>query len=200
MMHRMLILTACVAVALTSAARADEKAAKETGEKATVETVEVKLKDLTLNLPKSWSQSDVVNSMRLATYDIPAVEGDEGKGELAVSTFGGDGGGVGPNIERWVGQFEADGREVTIKQGKVGETVYHVADISGTYLKPVGPPILRKSEPTKGQRMLGVIVQLKGKGVYFLKLTGPDKTVKAQAEALRASFGAKSEGEEDYEL
>lgn len=200
MLHRMLILTACVAVSLTSAARADEKAAKETGEKAAAETVEVKLKDLTLKLPKSWAQSDVVNSMRLATYDIPAVEGDEGKGELAVSTFGGDGGGVGPNIERWVGQFEADGREVAIKQGKVGETVYHVADISGTYLKPVGPPVLRKSEPTKGQRMLGVIVQLKGKGVYFLKLTGPDKTVKAQAEALRASFGAKSEGEEDYEL
>ena len=200
MLHRMLILSACVTVALTSTARADEKAAKETGEKAAAETVEVKLKDLTLKLPKSWAQSDVVNSMRLATYDIPAVEGDEGKGELAVSTFGGDGGGVGPNIERWVGQFEADGREVTVKQGKVGETVYHVADISGTYLKPVGPPILRKSEPTKGQRMLGVIVQLKGKGVYFLKLTGPDKTVKAQAEALRASFGAKSEGEEDYEL
>jgi hypothetical protein len=200
MLHRMLILAACVAVSLTSTARADEKAAKDEGEKSKVETVEVKLKDLTLKLPKSWSQSDVVNSMRLATYDTPAVEGDEGKGELAVSTFGGDGGGVGPNIERWVGQFEADDREVTIKQGKVGETVYHVADISGTYLKPVGPPVLRKSEPTKGQRMLGVIVQLKGKGVYFLKLTGPDKTVKAQAEALRASFGAKSEGEEDYEL
>ena len=197
MLHRMLILTACVAVALTSAARADEKVAKDEGEKSKVETVEVKLKDLTLKLPKGWAQSDVVNQMRLATFNIPAVDGDEGKGELTVSIAGGS---VGQNIERWVGQFEADGREVAIKQGKVGETVYHVADISGTYLKPVGPPVLRKSEPTKDQRMLGVIVQLKGKGVYFLKLTGPDKTVKAQAEALRASFGAKSEGEEDYEL
>jgi hypothetical protein len=200
MLRRTLLLSACIAVSSNLMARADEKPAKADGEKAKVETVEVKLKDLTLNLPKNWAQSDVVSSMRLATYDIPAVEGDEGKGELAISTFGGDGGGVGPNIERWVGQFEADGREVTVKQGKVGENVYHVADISGTYLKPVGPPVLRKSEPTKGQRMLGVIVQLKGKGVYFLKLTGPDKTVKAQAEALRASFGAKFEGEEDYEL
>lgn len=196
MLRCFFVLSSCLAVALSAVSRADEK----TTEKAATETVEVKLKDLTLKLPKAWSQSDVVNNMRLATYDIPAVEGDMGKGELAISTFGGDGGGVGPNIERWVGQFEADGREVTVKKGTVGDTVYHVADISGTYLKPVGPPILRKSEPTKGQRMLGVIVQLKGKGVYFLKLTGPDKTVKAQADALRASFGAKSEGEEDYEL
>ena len=45
-----------------------------------------------------------------------------------------------------------------------------------------------------------MIVQIKDKGVYFLKLTGPDATVKAQAEALRAAIGAKSEGEEDYEL
>lgn len=196
MLRRVFVLSSCLTIALSAISLADEK----TKEKGSAETVEVKLKDLTLNLPKSWSQSDVVNQMRLATYDIPNVEGDMGKGELAISTFGGDGGGVGPNIDRWVGQFEADGREVTVKQGKVGETVYHVADISGTYLKPVGPPVLRKSEPTKGQRMLGVIIQLKGKGVYFLKLTGPDKTVKAQAEALRASFGGKSEGEEDYEL
>ncbi|MFN9718512.1 MAG: hypothetical protein ACK58L_07455 [Planctomycetota bacterium] len=196
MLCRAFILSCCLTMTLSAISQADEK----TPAKGSAQTVEVKLKDLTLNLPKSWSQSDVVNQMRLATYDIPAVEGDMGKGELAVSTFGGDGGGVGPNIDRWVGQFEADGRDVTVKQGKVGETVYHVADISGTYLKPVGPPVLRKSEPTKGQRMLGVIIQLKGKGVYFLKLTGPDKTVKAQADALRASFGATSEGEEVYEL
>ena len=48
--------------------------------------------------------------------------------------------------------------------------------------------------------MLGVIYQVKGKDVYFLKLTGPDATIKAQADALRATFGAKVEGEEDYEI
>ena len=175
-----------------------ERPADEAAKKA--ETVEVKLKDLILNLPKDWAASDTVSSMRLATYDIPNVEGDKEKGELAISTFGGDGGGVSANLERWVGQFDAEGREVAIKKGMVGENAYHVADISGTYQKSVGPPILRKTTAAKGYRMLGMIVQVKGKGVYFLKLTGPDATVKAQADALRTAIGAKSEGEEDYEL
>jgi gluconolactonase len=164
------------------------------------ETVEVKLKDLVLNIPKDWAASDTVSSMRLATYEIPTAKGDKEKGELAISTFGGDGGGVAANLERWVGQFDAEGRDVVIKKGTAGEHVYHVADISGTYQKSIGPPILRKTQAAKGYRMLGVIVQVKGKGVYFLKLTGPDATVKAQADALRASFGGKTEGEEDYEI
>ncbi len=168
--------------------------------KKTSETVEVKLKDLVLNLPNDWAASDTVNNMRLATYDIPAAKGDKDKGELAISTFGGDGGGVAANLQRWIGQFEEDGRDAVIKKGTVGENAYHISDISGTYKKSVGPPILGKTTAVKGYRMLGVIVQVKGKGVYFLKLTGPDATVKAQADALRAAFGAKSEGEEDYKL
>ncbi len=168
--------------------------------KKPAETVEVKLRDLVLNLPKDWAASDTVNNMRLATYDIPPVKGDKEKGELAISTFGGDGGGVAANLQRWIGQFEEDGREAAVKKGTVGENAYHIADISGTYKKSVGPPILGKSTPAKGYRMLGVIVQVKGKGVYFLKLTGPDATVNAQADALRAAFGAKTEGEDDYKL
>ena len=192
--RRLLSFALCAIFAFSvSALHADEAAKK-------VETVEVKLKDLVLNLPKDWAASDTVNSMRLATYDIPNIKGDKDKGELAISTFGGDGGGVSANLERWVGQFDAEGREVTIKKGMVGENAYHVADISGTYQKSVGPPILRKTTTAKGYRMLGMIVQVKGKGVYFLKLTGPDATVKAQADALRTAIGAKSEGEEDYEL
>ena len=192
--RRLVSFALCAIFAFSvSALHADEAAKK-------VETVGVKLKDLVLNLPKDWAASDTVNSMRLATYDIPNIKGDKDKGELAISTFGGDGGGVSANLERWVGQFDAEGREVTIKKGMVGENAYHVADISGTYQKSVGPPILRKTTTAKGYRMLGMIVQVKGKGVYFLKLTGPDATVKAQADALRTAIGAKSEGEEDYEL
>lgn len=169
-------------------------------EKKPVETVDVKLQDLTLRLPKAWSKSDVVNRMRLGTFDIPAVEGDKEKGELAVSTFGGDGGGVEANLKRWIDQFDADGRNVAIRKGTADGNTYHVADISGTYQKPVGPPVLQKKEPMKNARMLGVILEVKGKGVYFLKLTGPDATVKAQTELLRASFGGKLDGESDYEF
>lgn len=160
----------------------------------------VKLKDLTLQLPKSWSESDLKSSMRLATYEIPAAEGDKEKGELAISTFPGGGGGVDQNLARWVDQFDARGRTSVIKKGKAGENEYYIADLSGTYKKSVGPPILRKTEPAPGYRMLAVILVMKNEEVYFLKLTGPDKTVKAQAEALRKTFGGASAGEEAYEL
>ena len=160
----------------------------------------VKLKDLTLQLPKSWSESDLKSSMRLATYEIPAAEGDKEKGELAISTFPGGGGGVDQNLARWVDQFDAKGRTSVIKKGKAGENEYYIADLSGTYKKSVGPPILRKTEPAPGYRMLAVILVMKNEEVYFLKLTGPDKTVKAQAETLRKTFGGASAGEEAYEL
>jgi len=195
--RRLLFLSLCFVFALSSSVlQADDEKKKDAPE----ETVEVKLKDLVLNLPKSWAESDTVNSMRLATYEIPAADGDKDKGELAISTCGGDGGGVAANVDRWVGQFSPDGREASIKKGMAGKNAYHIADIAGTYQKPVGPPRDRKTVPAEGYRMLGVIITLEGKGVYFLKLTGPDATVKAQAEILRASFGAKSESEEDYEI
>lgn len=192
--RRLVAVSLCLTAALSvSILQADE-------EKKQTETVAVKLKDVVLNLPKDWEASDTVSTMRLATYHIPAAEGEQEKGELVVSSFGGDGGGVAANLDRWVGQFDAEGRDVEITKGTAGENVYHIANISGTYQKPVGPPVLGKKKPSSGYRMLGVILQVKGKGVYFLKLTGPDATVKAQEETLRTAFGGKSEGEEDYEI
>ncbi len=179
--------------------QAADETAKKTDAKPE-ETTTVKLRDLSLALPKSWSASDQQSQMRLATYFIPAAAGDKEKGELAISTFAGGGGGIAPNLQRWISQFDAAGRKAAVKKGKAGANEYYIADITGTYQKSVGPPILRKTEPAPGYRMLGVIVVLPSEEVYFLKLTGPDATVKAQAEAFRKSFGGKSEGEEDYEL
>ena len=189
----MLLSATCVLQA------ADESTKKGAAEKAE-ETTTVKLRDLSLTMPKSWALSDQQSSMRLATYFVPAAAGDKDKGELAISTFAGGGGGIAPNLQRWISQFDAAGRKAVVKKGKAGANEYYVADISGPYQKSVGPPILRKTEPAPGYRMLGVIVVLPSEEVYFLKLTGPDATVKAQAEVLRKSFGGKSEGEEDFEL
>ncbi len=192
--------TICVASVLTIfvPAAANVILADEPAKAA--ETVTVKLKDLDLKMPKSWAASDVKNSMRLATYDIPAAAGDKEKGELAISTFAGGGGGIEPNLARWIGQFSEEGRKAVVKKGKAGENEYYIVDITGTFQKSVGPPVLRKTEAAPGYRMLGMIVVLKNEEVYFLKLTGPDATVKAQSEALRAAVGGKSAGETDYEL
>jgi hypothetical protein len=195
------LLPCLVVFVVTGTVVADEKpAAAEKAKESEKETVEVKLRDLKLQLPKSWSKSDLVNNMRLATYDIPSADGDQEKGELAISTFPGGGGEVSANLERWIGQFEAEGRESAIREGKAGENVYYIAEISGTYKKSIGPPVAGRTERKEGYRMLGVILNIRDKGVYFLKLTGPDATVKAQEHVLRETFGAKTDDEKDYEI
>ncbi|MEZ6124130.1 MAG: hypothetical protein R3C49_13280 [Planctomycetaceae bacterium] len=168
--------------------------------KADAKTTAVKLQDLTLMVPDTWKEAPNTSNMRLATYKTPTADGDSEGGELTVFSFPGGGGDVGANISRWVQQFGGEGRTSKVTRGKAGGNEYYLADIAGTYNKPVGPPILRKTEPAAGFRMLGAIVVLEGKGVYYLKLTGPDASVKAQADHFRAAFGGAKASETDYEL
>ena len=181
---------------------ADEKPTDEKptdGDAKAVKTVEVKLKGLVLNVPESWKQSQPTSRLRLGQFAIPKVKGDEEDGELAIFNFGG-GGDVKANVDRWVGQFTAEGRESKVTKGPIENGQYVLVEITGTYLKPVGPPIQRKTVAASGSRMLGVILGREDIGLFFMKMTGPDKTVKAQAEALRKSFGADVKKEEPLEF
>ncbi len=195
--------TTLISVTQAEDEKAKDDAAEKTDkkeEKKPEETVAAELGGLKLNLPKSWKQSDATLPMRLATFEIPAAEGDKESGEFVVSTFPGGGGGVDANLGRWIGQFDAEGREADILQGKAGKNEYFIANISGTYQKSIGPPVLGKKKAEPGYRMVSVILNVDGGPVYFLKLTGPDATVAAQVSALRASFGGKPDGEEAYEF
>jgi len=142
--------------------------------------------ELKLAIPTRWIQGKPANRLRLAQFEIPAAEGDAEAGELVVS--GPFGGTDEANIDRWVGQFEADGRTQATSKGTGSLGDYVVVELTGTYKKPIGPPIAGKNEPVSGYRMLGAILKLKD-GNYFLKLTGPDKTVAAAATEFRSSFG-----------
>lgn len=164
------------------------------------EVREVKVEDITLTVPADWKQEEASNQLRLAQFVIPPVEGEKDKAEMVVSHFGGTGGGIDANIERWVGQFAADGRKSKVTKGESKQGPYYFVDITGTYNMPVGPPILRQSKPLPDARMIGVILEVEGKGNYFLKLAGPAKTVSAQEEAMRASIGGDAKGEKPHEL
>jgi len=161
-------------------------------------TQEYKAQELTLQVPKAWKEKPTANKLRLAQFEIPAMEGDSEPAELAV--FPPFGGSVAENIKRWVGQFESEGMKATFTQGKVAQGAYVLADISGTYQKPDGPPIARKTKPAPNYRMIAVILSTEKEGNYFLKLTGPEKTVAAAADALRKSFGANAAQEEKFEF
>ncbi len=160
----------------------------------TADTTTVTLQGLELNIPAAWQKVDHPSRMRLGTFQIPPVEGDEQPAELAVYSFPGGGGSVDANIRRWIGQFDARGRTSKVTQGRAGDHEYVVVDVSGTWQQPIGPPIRRQTRPVPNSRMLAVIL-MHNTGVFYLKLTGPAATVSAQADALRASFGGNAEQE-----
>lgn len=151
--------------------------------------------DLKLQIPARWKQGKPANRLRLAQFEIPAAEGDKEAGELVVS--GPFGGSDQANIDRWVGQFDGEGRTMTTSKGASPDGEYVVVELSGTYKRPIGPPIQGRTEPAPGYRMLGGILKRKD-GNYFLKLTGPDKTVAAAAAEFRSTFGGDA-GKETQE-
>ena len=194
---RFSLLTSALLMLLTSVASAEEK--PEAKDETKGKTVEVEVKGgLVINVPETWKKEKPASNLRLAQFSIPMAKGDEEAGELALFNFG-FGGGVKANIDRWIKQFHAEGRKTKVTRGETEVGKYYFVELSGTYNKSIGPPIQRRTEPREGYRMLGVILGVEKKGVYFFKMTGPDKTVAKEGKSLRTSFGAKGK-EEDVEL
>ena len=66
---------------------------------------------LTFTTPDGWRQSAGGSSMRVAEFTLPRADGDAEDAQLIVYYFGGQGGSVDANIQRWVGQMQQpDGR------------------------------------------------------------------------------------------
>ena len=168
---------------------------------AAAETKDVTIKAIKLKVPGNWKQEEPSNNLRLSQFKLPPVEGDKPSTELVISSFGGDGGGVDQNFKRWVDQFTAEGRKVKLTSGESEQGKYYVNDITGTYLQSSGGPFAGgKKTPMPGYRSLSVVLAVPEKGVYFLRLTGPEKTVTAAAEAFRKSFGGDASKEAEYEM
>lgn len=160
----------------------------------------VKARSLELQVPASWKAIKPSSSMRVAQFNIAAEEGEGA--ELVVYYFGGPTGGIAANIKRWIDQFGEDKREVKLVHGECKAGRYVVADISGTWKKPDGPPMARKTINTPGSRVVNVMVvkgEVGSEEYYFLKLSGPDKLVAKQAKALRTALAAKVDTERPYE-
>ena len=99
--------------------------------------------------------------MRVATYGIPAEEGDGEDAECAVFYFGpGQGGTVRANLQRWYGQFEQPDGRPSSEAAQLQETTVDgikitVVDVSGTYLSsaaPMSPEKVKKPEFSDARR------------------------------------------------
>ncbi len=61
-------------------------------------------------------------------------------------------------------------------------------DVSGRYVAPIRPGAPERHDK-RGWRLLGAAVE-GGKGSFFLKLVGPEKTVAAAADGFEAVVGS----------
>lgn len=138
---------------------------------------------ISLDIPKHWKQQQTSSRMRAAQFAIGE------KVELVVFYFGNGGGGsIQANIDRWVGQFEAEGREVERANGGSKQGDWEMVTIKGTFNKSVGPPVMRKTIKMPNAAVLGLILKSKA-GNYFLKMNGPRDAVLAESDALIKSIG-----------
>ncbi|MFK7735436.1 MAG: hypothetical protein AB8B50_05370 [Pirellulaceae bacterium] len=160
----------------------------------------VKARSLELKIPESWTEAKTNSSMRVAQYVVP---GKPSEGEFVVFYFGGPTGGTKANVERWIGQFEEEGLKLQMFEGECAAGSYILVDTQGTWKKPDGPPMARKTVATPNSRVLNVIVEeTKGdsKDYYFLKLTGHEDLISKQTKVLRKAIGAKMDSEKEFKL
>jgi hypothetical protein len=148
---------------------------------------------LRFNAPSGWTARQPSSAMRVAEFVLPRATGDQEDAELVVYFFGGSGGGIDANIERWIGQMQQpDGRpsrEVSERSDRVvnGLSVT-MLDISGTYTAEVRPGSTeRHNRP--GFRMRTAVVTTP-RGPYFVKAVGPANTMERWVAAFDAFIGS----------
>ena len=130
--------------------------------------------------PDGWVERRPESPMRVIEFQLPRVPGDAEDAELVAFYFGGSGGSVEANLERWIGQMEQpDGRssfEVASTIGfEANGLAVTVLDVAGTYVAPVSPASdTRFNKPRF--RLLAAVVET-SVGPYFFKLTGPTRTI-----------------------
>lgn len=130
--------------------------------------------------PEGWAAEQPTSSMRAAQFRLPRAEGDAEDASLVVYYFQGGGGSVQDNLDRWASQIEQpDGSSSKMKSKtstmKVNGMNVSLMDVSGTYTAEMTPGGgERHNKP--GFRMRAAVIETP-RGPYFIKLTGPEKTI-----------------------
>jgi len=131
--------------------------------------------------PAGWVSEKPTSDMRLAQYKLPKADGDSEDALLVVYYFGpGQGGTPEANIERWVGQVkQPDGSASKDKAKTATMTVNGLpvttVDVLGNYSGGMSLDSAPKNNASIF-RLRGAVIETP-KGSYFIKLTGPEKTV-----------------------
>lgn len=145
---------------------------------------------LKYDAPAGWVSKPPTSSMRVAEFTLPHISGDAEDATVTVYFFGGQGGTVQANMDRWIGQMAQPGgkpsKDVAVTstlKTKSGLAVTMV-DVSGTYVAEVTPGSAEKFNKP-GFRQRAAVVETPS-GPYYVKLTGPAKTVAKWDESFLA--------------
>jgi hypothetical protein len=146
--------------------------------------------EISFQIPSGWASEPPQGMMRKAQVKIPAVAPETDAGEITVFNFGGPGGGVDANIDRWFGQFsQADGKPIEPSATKretfqAGGNKVTMVECAGT-MKASSMPGAPARDAKTNYRLVAAIVEVSG-GAWFFKGTGPDKTMEGARTEFRA--------------
>lgn len=140
--------------------------------------------------PAGWNWVPA-SGMRKAQLQVPGKEGSA-PADVTFFHFGpGQGGGVQQNIERWLNQF-TDPREKIGAQtatAKVGETNVTLVRAKGTFQS--GMPGTQTT-PVPDYALIGAILE-SPEGDVFIKMTGPEALIEANADVFQKMIHAACE-------
>ena len=137
--------------------------------------------EVSYKVPEGWTVEKPSSEMRVAQYKLPKAEGDADDALLVVYYFGpGQGGTAQANIDRWINMVkQPDGSPSNDKAKTETLTVnglqVSTVDVRGNYSGGMSQDSAPKDSKAI-YRLRGAVIETP-KGSYFVKLTGPEKTV-----------------------
>lgn len=137
--------------------------------------------ELRFKAPEGWVVEKASSTMRVAQYKLPKTEGDKDDASLVLYYFGATQGGTAQaNIDRWIGQMQQpDGSSSKDKAKTETMTVNGLkvttVDVTGTYTAEMAPGS-QTFHNDDNYRLRAAVVETP-KGNYFVKLSGPAKTI-----------------------
>jgi hypothetical protein len=150
----------------------------------------VELGSLKSKVPEAWRPAETKNTMQIYRFTLRHPKDDKADAELIIFHFnGGSGGSVEDNVKRWKGMIlPPEGKKIDevskLDKFKVGEAAITIVDVEGTYLareRPADPS--SKTEKKPDYRLLGIVFEIP-KDAYYMRMTGPAKTVAEHKKAF----------------
>ncbi len=146
---------------------------------------------LTFTRPADWKWVPVNSPMRKAQLTVPGASADKAA-DITFFYFGeGGAGGVEANAQRWLKQFTGKPEAEKISAQDIAGVKVTIVSTEGTFTSgmPGGP-----ATTMENSALLGAMIE-NPDGLVFVKMTGPDETVKGAREKflefLKTAISAK---------